>query len=105
MEPPEIWAKEPDLEMLESVIVLVGNDPRRAVEEFKSLADRGSVGSLLWLGSIFEGGDGIPADISRSEEYYQRALEAGSRDAAFNLGRLYRIAKDESRRNVFGRSD
>jgi TPR repeat protein len=69
----DIWADEPDLDRLRSAYALQSSDPKRALAEFQALADIGSVMSLNYIAYIFEIGRGVPRDLAKAEEYYQRA--------------------------------
>lgn len=82
-------AEEPDRNRLRVADSLVSTDPARALREYQDLAQMGSTMSLLALGLMYEGGQGVVPDISKSLEYYSLASEKGSARATFNLGRLY----------------
>ncbi len=89
MEPPEIWANEPDLERLRAANAVLGSDPRHALTIFQDLEKRGSIMSLVYIGHMFENGLGVKQDLSASERYYRRAYEGGSTSGLFSLGAVY----------------
>lgn len=102
MEAPEIWNKEPDIDRLRAAYELLSADPQRARHEFQSLADQGSLMSLVYLAYIYADGIGTPADLTKAEELYRRAYAGGSTTARFRLGRLYWTMKNyKSARDLF----
>lgn len=81
------WAAEPDLAALQSAYRFLRDDPVRAMSEFNTLVNSGSLMSLVYIGYMFEEGLGVEASLSKAEEYYTRAFASGSIPAAFSLGR------------------
>lgn len=53
-------------------------DPQAALALFIELADEGSTFAMRWVGSLYRGGLGIPANLEIAEEYFRRGLCAGS---------------------------
>jgi TPR repeat protein len=86
---PEAWAQEPDLDRLRAADAFMLTDHERALQEYQYLAKIGSPMSMLALGLMYERGQGIAPDLSKSFEYYGLASEKGLARATFNLGRLY----------------
>lgn len=45
--------------------------------------------SMLYIGHAWQEGNGVSQDLTRAEEWYQRAANAGSVMGLYALGRLY----------------
>lgn len=60
-------------------------------------ADNGHVGSqLVAAGCYVEGWADFPSDIEEAEKWYERAAEAGSAEAKFELAKLRFLSKDRT---------
>ena len=64
-------------------------NPASAVEWFRRAASQGSVRALNLLADCYRDGVGVPADLSRAEQYYQEAVRKGSQSAAESLKKLH----------------
>ncbi|MEG6507357.1 SEL1-like repeat protein [Methyloligella sp. 2.7D] len=83
------WEREPDLEELREIYLLLERSPDQAEPKLAALAEQqGSIASM-WLLAEGYSGTYFPADTSRSKYWYRQAAEAGSEEAAYNLGRLH----------------
>lgn len=60
-------------------------DLRRAVQLYRSAAERGDLRAMVSLAQLTESGNGIPQDTEAAFALYERAAEAGSSDAMINL--------------------
>ena len=89
MEPPETWAKEPDLSRLQLAYAELAKNAGVAVKILQELESQGSTMSLVYLGYAFERGIGVTQDLSRAESYYRHAHEAGSVGGTFGLGSVF----------------
>lgn len=49
------WENEPDLDRLKLAFELRKSDQKRSLEEFRYLAEIGSVNSMIYLGEAFRG--------------------------------------------------
>ena len=52
-------------------------------------AEQGQMGSQVILAGLLERGQGVTADPAEAAKWYERAVQAGSGEAAFQLGHLY----------------
>lgn len=81
---------EPDWERLVAVYNKFQADPSIAcVDELDSLADEGSVQSMVYLGVAYRDGLGVNIDEEKAEGYFVRANDLGFTIAGYYLGRLY----------------
>lgn len=80
---------EPDLTRLNEAHGLLETDPARAVKELQSLAELGSLSSMLYLGWAYQKGTGVDVDTKQAEIWFRRAYEKGSKLAIYYLGHLY----------------
>lgn len=60
-------------------------DLERAVQLYKSAADRGDLRAMVSLAQLTESGTGVPKDPPAALSLYERAAEGGSLDAMINL--------------------
>lgn len=60
-------------------------DLERAVQLYKSAADRGDLRAMVSLAQLTEAGTGVPQDHDAAMALYERAAEGGSLDAMINL--------------------
>ena len=54
-------------------------------------AENGQPGDMLAVGSLYEQGVGVPRNFTKALEWYQRAADAGEKEAYLRLGRCYEI--------------
>ena len=95
-------AKSPDptasqAQWEEAIRLLDGNkrpdDPRRAFEILKPLADAGYPAAENTLGWMYDVGTGVESDPKLAFELYKKAALAGEPSAASNLGDVYSIGR------------
>ncbi|NEX93810.1 tetratricopeptide repeat protein [Caulobacter sp. 17J65-9] len=68
---------------------LHGADWREALKELESLADRGSLMSMLLVADAAREGWKYEQDLPDAEAWYEAAVEAGSARGLFGLGRTH----------------
>ena len=61
-----LWEREPDRERLHRASLLLKTAPVQAVAELKSLSEKGSVLSMVYLGHAFQTGIGSPVDLRKN---------------------------------------
>lgn len=66
-----------------------GGDYRTAFEEWRALAEAGDAEAQTALASLYESGQGTPADPAQAVHWYRRAAEQGDAVAQQNLGDFY----------------
>jgi TPR repeat protein len=77
-----------ELALLEEQCVRLRNgDYQGALERFTDFADKGSESAMLSLGWMYENGAGVSLDQQKAGEWLHRAVQAGSSDASYYLGR------------------
>jgi uncharacterized protein len=92
-----MWDSEPDLEALRRFHGMLSTDPVAALAGLKELAGRGSVSSMVYIAHAYRHGTGTGVDLFQSNEWYRRAMDAGSPLASYELARNYMNAKDYDR--------
>ena len=60
---------------------------------FISLAEQGDADAQLYLGFIYEKGEGVPQDYKAAMKWYSLAAEQGDADAQGSLGSMYGMGK------------
>jgi TPR repeat protein len=85
------WTREPDMNALNHAFGLLSRDPEEALVELKALADRGSIGSMLYIAHTYRK---LKGDLLQSNEWFRRAMNAGSLIGSYELGRNYCTAKN-----------
>jgi hypothetical protein len=76
---------------------LVVSDPSKAFQCFAELSDEGSAFAMRWAGTMCMGDHGIKQDLELAEDYFRRALCAGSWIATLSYANLlYRRGAHES---------
>ena len=60
----------------------------------ESAADRGDVPSLMTLAGMYERGDKVERDLTRSNALYCKAAARGNADAIFRLGQIYASGRE-----------
>ncbi|KAI9201973.1 Sel1 repeat family protein, partial [Polychytrium aggregatum] len=58
----------------------VDQDHAKAVELYRSLADRGIPQAQVALGRCYESGEGVEQDYNTTIEWYSKAADQGSED-------------------------
>jgi len=61
-----------------------------AVTWARKAALQGNVRAALYLGRIYDFGEGVPEDDEAAVKWYRKAAEGGDAQAQFNLGSMYR---------------
>ena len=56
---------------------------------FRLAADQGHASAQFNLGSIYDGGEGVPQDNAEAARWYRLAAEQGNASAQTNLGVMY----------------
>lgn len=71
-----------------------------AMQQWKQSADAGDARGALYIGVMYDTGQGVPQNYTMALEWYRRAAEAGNAAAAFNVGVYYDsglgVAKDRA---------
>ena len=86
----DLWCKESDSnrELMEQATAVESTDLQTAFQLFLRAADAGSVWAMQTVGWHYETGTYVMADFERAQEYYRRALSAGSWMATLSYARL-----------------
>ena len=61
-----------------------------AMRGWQSLAKENNAGAKANLGYMYEHGLGVKMDLDTAMEWYSKAIEGGSAEAAHNLAMMYR---------------
>jgi len=93
------WAdldeREPDIDLIWRTIELVdAGNYSEAVPIWTSLANRGSVRSMVELGGCHEYGRGVPVDLGLAETWYKQALVGGSQYAMLKCAQFAASRQD-----------
>jgi TPR repeat protein len=94
------FEKEPDRAAWLGAKSMLRSQPMLAIQQFRALAERGSLLSMLELGRAYASGIGTPIDVSQAEMWFGKVAQLGSIRAHWYLGRLlmrqrkYQEAKD-----------
>ena len=59
-----------------------------ALRVFSNLADAGNAEALMWLGSCYAHGEGVPSSLTAAFEYYRKSAESGFLQAQTNTGTM-----------------
>ncbi len=76
--------------------------PAKETDALIRKANAGDVFAQNTLGTMYANGNGIPKDVAKAAEWYQRAAEQGSVYGQFNLGTLYLSGIGVPKDNVKG---
>jgi hypothetical protein len=60
-----------------------------AMKELQPLADKGSAEAQLYVGAMYDNGEGVPVDYQQAVLWYTKAAEQGNANAQYNLGMMY----------------
>jgi TIR domain/Sel1 repeat len=66
-----------------------GKDYTRAMKLYRTASEKGSAAALNAIGTLYNGGDGVPQDYAEARKWYEKAAALSDRNAMFNLGVLY----------------
>ena len=84
------YVVEPDWDRLTTTYDRFVAEPSiEVIDEFKALADEGSLQSMLYLGIAYRDGQGVKIDEEKASEYFDRANDLGLAIAGYYLGLLY----------------
>lgn len=87
------WENEPDIEEFRRLYNLAEIEPQSAISGFENLANRGSLASMLHLGSGYL--KGIPEkNYEKAKHWYLLASNNGHAEASMIYGRMCLDAKD-----------
>jgi serine/threonine protein kinase len=82
-------------------IYLENHDPGEAVKWFRRAADAGDAAGMLYMGGMYDLGEGGPQSDEAAVYWYRQAYNAGDPHAMFNLGKMYEngrgVPKDRDR--------
>ena len=67
---------------------MLASDPAASLKLYRKAADAGSVWAMEMVGWFYDVGRGVSADFGQAQEYYYRALCAGSWMATIKYARL-----------------
>src|SRR5262245_7466905 len=69
-----------------------------AFQEFGQLAGSGDMDAAVWLGFLYQQGQGTAQDFAQAMHWFSRAADAGNAEAMVYVGHLYYyghgVAKD-----------
>lgn len=88
--------REPELEAVRRAEARLATDSAQAIHELESLAERGSVASMICLAEAYDKGVGGKPDLAKCEEWFRRASDSGSDYARYALGRIYLARKQNA---------
>lgn len=60
-----------------------------ALKELQPLADRGDAEAQLFVGFMYDNGEGVQLDYRQAVMWYQKSAEQGNAQAQYNLGMMY----------------
>lgn len=60
-----------------------------ALKELQPLADKGNAEAQLYIGAMYDNGEGVPLDYRQAVLWYRNAAEQGNASAQYNLGMMY----------------
>ncbi len=72
-------------------------DYAAALTELAPLAEKGDGEAQYYLGSMYEGGLGVPPDAEKALALFRKAADQGIVQAAYHLGLLYEIGETVER--------
>jgi len=91
-----IWLKKPPLATSQSVVsastepsVVSAATRPKALDELRTLAERGDADAQWNLGARYHAGDGVPQDDAQAVQWFLRAAEQGHVDSQATLGAYY----------------
>ena len=85
----EVYQDDPELDAIQKARQLEVDDPAAAFLQLRTLAEHGSVWSMMLAGWAYQTGKGITADQDQAEYWYRLASEHGCQQAQLRLGRIY----------------
>jgi len=79
------WWGEGDPGRLKHAIEMRRTDPVHALKELEDLANGGSALAMLYIGDTYGNGRGVSRNVKLGDQWYQRAADRGSIEAAHRL--------------------
>jgi TPR repeat protein len=64
-------------------------DYAEAFKWYKQSGDKGLADAQLWLGVMYEAGQGIPQNYSEAAKWYRKSADQGDPDAQWSLSIMY----------------
>ena len=89
-----ILEADPDKDRAREVAALIASDPERTFPMVITLANKGSVWSMIQAGWCYYNGLGVEPNVSEAENWYRRAYEAGSDRALLDYARMLTSRRD-----------
>jgi localization factor PodJL len=90
----EVLGCDPECEAVQAATKLSRTDPAAAFLKLLTLAERGSVWSMLCVAWAYATGAGTTPEASEAERWYRLAFERGCQQAQLRLGNIYRRRAD-----------
>lgn len=86
----ELWSQESErnLELIDRATVVHNTDPAAAFLLYLDAAEGGSVWAMIQVGWHYHTGTAVEADFDWAQEFYRRAIDAGSWMATIYYARL-----------------
>ena len=81
---------EPDAAGLQRAHSMLTINAPRAIHELESLAAAQSTLAPLYLGWVYQHGNGVDEDLTQAEHWFKTALARGDATSSYYLGHLYR---------------
>ena len=96
-----VWAATPaPAGFVEGRGAYSARDFETAYAEFSEAAEQGHVRAQLWLGVLYERGQGVGQDHAEAARWYRKAADKGQAVAQYNLGLLYFHGKGVAQNKV-----
>ena len=67
----------------------IKRNPEEGLAWWQVASENGNLSALINMGDAYRIGTQVKEDLEKAEQYYQRVLSAGHKEAETNLGRLY----------------
>jgi len=78
---------------VDAIEVFAQGDYPAALQQLNTLAEKGDVRALCWLGFMYQKGEGIKKNFAEAAKWYRKAAELGCERAAHKLGHMYEIGE------------
>jgi TPR repeat protein len=80
---------KPEQQLVEAKRLYEAQQYAEAKTLFEEAASGGHVEAPLYLGWLYDSGEGVQQDYATARQWYEKAAAAGDGDAMFALGQLY----------------
>ena len=80
------------------------HDYAAALRLWRPLAEQGDIEAQVYIGAIYQDGEGVPQDFAEAARWYHKAAEQGDEGADIYLNQVLRILKEEAE-DAVGRED